>query len=360
LALAAATGATAPPAGNIAIPAPTEILSTLHPGHPRLLATSNDFVQLKQRVSSETQLRAWHDALRREAENLITQPPSKYEIPDDLRLLSVSRRVLHRTQLLALLHRLDGDPRWRDRAWKELEAAAQFPDWNPRHFLDTAEMTHAFALGYDWLFEAWTPEQRATVRAAMIEKGMKPALEIHRKKTGWTRARHNWNQVCNGGIGIGALALAEVEPQLAGEFLHGALNSIQLPMAEYAPDGAWAEGPAYWNYATTYNAAPTSLRPTRSTLKASAVASHCWTVSISSCRTKSGPTLPSLPGGSCTRQPGSTSPAMVAVRRSSKAARHCGPNFSPHRRQRSKPGQPHRCRVHRTPSDKTATKASAS
>src|SRR5262249_27573030 len=32
-----------------------------------------------------------------------------------------------------------------------------------------------------------------------------------------------------------------------------ALKSIQLPMAEYAPDGAWAEGPAYWHYATSYN-----------------------------------------------------------------------------------------------------------
>ena len=26
-----------------------------------------------------------------------------------------------------------------------------FPDWNPKEFLDTAEMTHAVAIGYDWL-----------------------------------------------------------------------------------------------------------------------------------------------------------------------------------------------------------------
>ena len=64
---------------------------------------------------------------------------------------------------------------------------------------------------------------------------------------------HNWNQVCNGGIGMGALALADVEPDLAGETLHGALESIQLAMAEFAPDGAWQEGPGYWNYATLYN-----------------------------------------------------------------------------------------------------------
>ncbi len=255
LALTLAAAAAAPAITNVSIPTPAGILAKLLPAHPRLLATASHFDQLKQRVATNPQLKTWQEELRREAEKLLTQPPSKYEIPDGLRLLSVSRRVLHRTQLLALMYRLDRDPRWRDRAWKELEAAAQFPDWNPRHFLDTAEMTHAFAIAYDWLFDAWSPEQRATLRTAMVEKALKPALEIHRKKSGWTRARHNWNQVCNGGIGIGALALAEEEPQLAGELLHDACVSIQLPMAEYAPDGAWAEGPGYWNYATTYNVA---------------------------------------------------------------------------------------------------------
>ena len=72
--------------------------------------------------------------------------------------------MLHRVYTLALLYRLDGDQRYAERAWQELEAAAQFQDWNPRHFLDTAEMTHAFAIGYDWLYDVWTPEQRATLR----------------------------------------------------------------------------------------------------------------------------------------------------------------------------------------------------
>jgi hypothetical protein len=52
---------------------------------------------------------------------------------------------------------------------------------------------------------------------------------------------------------MGALALAEVEPELAGEFLAAALPSIQLPMRRFAPDGAWDEGPGYWDYATRYN-----------------------------------------------------------------------------------------------------------
>jgi hypothetical protein len=92
----------------------------------------------------------------------------------------------------------------------------------------------------------------------MVEKGLKLAVDCYRgtaRYGGWTKAHHNWNQVCNGGIGMGALAIADEEPALAGEFLHDALLSLQLPMAYFAPDGAWNEGPGYWNYATTYNIA---------------------------------------------------------------------------------------------------------
>ena len=237
----------------VPVPPPADVLTHLSQAHPRLLATTNDFAQLTQRIAANSQLQSWHSNLQAQAQGLLKQPPSRYEIPDGLRLLATSRRVLQRVYTLALLQRLDGDPRYAERAWQELAAAANFPDWNPRHFLDTAEMTHAFAIGYDWLYDVWTPEQRATLQQAMMEKGLKPALKLYRAHSGWTRARHNWNQVCNGGIGMGALALADVEPQLAAEALHGALESIQLAMAEFAPDGAWKEGPGYWNYATSYN-----------------------------------------------------------------------------------------------------------
>ena len=93
---------------------------------------------------------------------------------------------MQRVYTLALLYRLDGEQRYAERAWQELAAAASFPDWNPRHFLDTAEMTHAFAIGYDWLYDVWTPEQRATLRQAMVEKGLKPALKLYRAHSSWT------------------------------------------------------------------------------------------------------------------------------------------------------------------------------
>jgi len=234
-------------------PSAAAVFQTLVKAHPRLLMSSNDFEQLKIRMQTDERLQTCHLHLQTVAKSLLDAPVSKYEIPDGLRLLDTSRRVLDRVQTLALLYRLDGDKRYADRAWQELDSAAHFKDWNPRHFLDTAEMTHAFAIGYDWLYDYWTPEQRETLRAAIVEKGIKPALEVENKKAWWAATAYNWNQVCNGGIGMGALAVADEEPALAGDFLSKALQSIQIAMAEYGPDGAWSEGPGYWGYATSYN-----------------------------------------------------------------------------------------------------------
>ena len=149
--------------------------------HPRLITSAKELALLKGRVSEDAQLREWHSKLAERARRILTDRPSRYEIPDGLRLLSTSRRVLDRSYTLALLYRLDGDRRFAERLWQELEAAAAFPDWNPKHFLDTAEMTHAFAIAYDWLFDVWSPEQRRVIRTAIVEKGLEPALAVYRK-----------------------------------------------------------------------------------------------------------------------------------------------------------------------------------
>jgi hypothetical protein len=238
---------------QISVPPGSEIIGKLSTAHPRLLVSPGGFEALKQRIAATPELESWRQKIRAEANDILKQPPSRYEIPDGLRLLATSRRVMNRIYVLALTCRLDDQKKYADRAWDELSAAASFKDWNPRHFLDTAEMTHAFAIAYDWLYDLWSPEQREGLRKAMIEKGLTPALAVYRGRGGWARAHHNWNQVCNGGIGMGALAVGDLEPELAGEILHSAVESIQLAMKEFAPDGAWNEGPGYWNYATIYN-----------------------------------------------------------------------------------------------------------
>ncbi len=258
--LRAASASTGSPADRtsadgspLTLPEPDKILATLRPDHPRVMARPETFAGIKSLVAQGGLPATLYAQAKASAGQILTTPASEYEIPDGRRLLSVSRRVLDRVRTLALVGRLEGDPRYADRAWIELEAAARFPDWNPAHFLDTAEMTHAFALGYDWLYDRWTEDQRRVLREAIVTQGLRPGLKVYDSKAGWPRNENNWNQVCNGGLLSGALAIAEAEPSLAARIVFEAVRSVPRAMQHYAPDGGGTEGVTYWDYGSRYN-----------------------------------------------------------------------------------------------------------
>jgi hypothetical protein len=246
----------APPGG----PAPTRaqppsaatLLATLRPGHPRLLLGPADLDRVRGLVASDATARGYRDALAKLGEELLGAPAVQYELDDSDGLLGVSREAVDRIYILGLLHQLDGDPRWAERGAQELRAVSAFADWNPDHFLDTAEMAHAVGIGYDWLYDALSEADRATIRGALVEKGLRVAREAYADKAWWATDPSNWNNVCNGGLAVGALAVADEEPELASAVLVRALAGLPHALASYAPDGAWAEGPSYWSYATRY------------------------------------------------------------------------------------------------------------
>lgn len=248
--------------------APQQMMKMIKQDHPRLLISQAKLNQLKQQLSSDPLVGQWYNQLQKQGQRSLTEPPPRYTASEDKDMLATSRQTLSRVYTLALLYLLDGRSIYLERAWAELQAAANFPDWNPNNFLDTAEMTHAVAIGYDWLYQFWSPEQRALLCKAIKEKGLKPALAAYRglatdssyrsdhalaRAISRFKCQFNWNQVLNSGIGMGALAVGSELPELAAEIVQGAVQSLPFAMALYAPDGGWGEGPMYWNYATYYN-----------------------------------------------------------------------------------------------------------
>ena len=235
-----------------AVQPPEHPLATLRSEHPRLIASEADFARLRQLIQSDKLAAGLYANLKSQADQMLSQPTVVHRLIGP-RLLDQSRLCLERVYTLSLVYRLSGESKYLDRAVTELRAAAAFPDWNPSHFLDVAEMTHAFAIGYDWLFQSLSPEDRTLFRKAITEKGLDEAIKIYQRHSWWTVVVHNWNQVCNGGITLGALAIADEDPGRAEYILKQSVESIQLAMASYSPDGGWAEGPGYWQYATSYN-----------------------------------------------------------------------------------------------------------
>jgi hypothetical protein len=217
------------------------------------MVLASDVALVKRAIESEPPVLKWFEAVRADAEQMLSAKPIEHKLIGP-RLLDKSRTCLNRVTTLAGVYRLTGDKRFAERAKLEMLTAAGFPDWNPKHFLDTAEMTSALAIGYDWLFDYLSPDERATIRKAIVELGLKEGLKVYEADRWWAKATHNWNQVCNGGMTVGALAIAEEDSVLARRVVNYARRSIPRAMASFAPDGGWNEGPGYWGYTTMYTA----------------------------------------------------------------------------------------------------------
>ena len=225
-----------------------DILTGLRSAHPRLIITSPMWDALRNRRASDARLDAILTKIEKDARAILDAPTLVYK-KEGIRLLAVSREVLRRIQLCSFAYRITGEKVFLDQAEKDLLTVAAFKDWNPSTFLDTAEMTAGVALGYDWLFNDLTATTRTILRDTILEKGLKPGLG---GRNYWYKATMNWNQVCIGGLTLGALAIADENPEIARQFLTLARQNNPNGLKPYEPDGIYPEGPGYWDYGTTY------------------------------------------------------------------------------------------------------------
>ena len=218
--------------------------------HPRLLLPKGAEKKLLKQINRDAVWKEIHTATLGEADRIITLPVSE-RIKTGMRLLAVSRENLRRIFILSYAYRMTGQEKYLVRAEQEMLKAASFSDWNPSHFLDVGEMTMALGVGYDWLYPALSEASRRTIREAIVKKGFKPSYDT--AYNWFVDAEHNWNQVCNGGLAFGAIAVAESEPEWAQKIIDRAIDKVRLPMRHYAPDGAYPDGPGYWGYGTLFN-----------------------------------------------------------------------------------------------------------
>lgn len=131
------------------------------------------------------------------------------------------------------------------------------------HFLDTAELSAAYGIAYDWLYDMWSQDQKDMMISTLLKYGLQPGVTQVTTSAGWWRNNitGNWNCVCNSGLTMASLAIlgddtSGVAKQLLQTTVDNALNNCAQAVST---DGSWAETANYWYFGTTGRRFPSLL-----------------------------------------------------------------------------------------------------
>jgi hypothetical protein len=192
-------------------------LATLRPQHPRLFILDEELPRIRAAAANDDLPRQWHAILTTNARHLVEgkpaarpteQPATRPAAPatgpataqtkgpatgPSTRVWEVGRGEWEAIVLLAALYRIDGDTRFADEARREMLKQAAADDWKPNNFLTTARIMEGMAIGYDWLYPVLSKHDRAVIRRAIVNKGLKPGLKAYKDKVWWTTCNHNYS-----------------------------------------------------------------------------------------------------------------------------------------------------------------------
>ena len=232
---------------------PVFLTDNLRKDHPRLVLNEEIDKVLRNKLKSDPVVQNIYQAIKMNA-NEVMQKPFLERIKIGKRLLSVSREMLYRINMLGMVYHIEKDPKILQRIDGEVKAVCQFSDWNPSHYLDVGEMSMAVAFALDWTAGALPQSTIDLALNALIEKGIKPSYDnSSRSNTWWINGNNNWNQVCNGGMIAASIAIAERDPELAATTIKRSIDGLPHALDEYGPDGVYPEGSTYWGYGTVFS-----------------------------------------------------------------------------------------------------------
>lgn len=225
--------------------------------HPRVQFTQEDFDRVKELSLTDENMIKWRAQVISDADATLTAELPKHELYDGLRM-NCQRMFSKDIHVLALAWHLTGDQKYVDRAYAEMETIAHFSDWNPNHHLDTCEMMAAYGVGYDWLYHAFTPEQREVLEKGMLNNGFYDSWLGYQSTSSMMQnafpATNNHGTVDNGGVLVAAYAFMDSLPKESAYLMANALRGMELNIYRWAPEGIWYEGAGYWELTMQFTA----------------------------------------------------------------------------------------------------------
>lgn len=217
---------------------------------PDLFFDDSDHAAIAARSTALPWLARAREEILRKADEYMATPLDPYPLTGPQNDRGTAGRALqNRLGALGFAAYLTGEDRYAQKGREMLLAVVRQtqPD-NHDHWqghLQQADAAHALAMGYDWMYDAMTPAERAEVRAELVEIG----TVLFEADTTWGAPAPgvvscNHNSVHFGALGLVALALDD-----RPEWLATSTERVRLYFEHFADDTGYAtEGHHYVGY----------------------------------------------------------------------------------------------------------------
>lgn len=230
--------------------------------HPRVGITKTEFDEFRKHYEAKDDevYNKICDKIIKVADAYLEKPLVEYKFQDVMRTLNVlSGEIKLRFIYLGYAYQLTGDQKYVDRAYEQFEKAATYPDFNPAHILDVGDACWALAIGYDWMYEGFTPEQREnilhiidTMCTNVLGEGVYGRMTASTSGTpGWASMKwaSNISMHVLSDLIVACSATLETETEQKLDYISKSLRLLEYPLQLVAPGGAWCESPSYWSFA---------------------------------------------------------------------------------------------------------------
>ena len=170
-------------------------------------------------------------------------------------VLYIANKIMGYNEILGFSYLITGDEKYAECVYRILHLAGsseedenvKYPHWDISHYLGTAQMTTAFAIGYDWAYDGLDDKERSEIEKSIYDYGVSEGLKGYRNNDSWAKHKNNWGMICNSGMILGATAIANKKEYADACFEvigHGVTN-IENVIDLFNGDGVWQESISY-------------------------------------------------------------------------------------------------------------------
>ena len=213
---------------------------------PSALLTNDDFDRIKENIKNDKTAEEYYKRLKRKIDVELEEEPFSF-VMNGKRLSAESKgpTILD----FSFMYKLTGDTKYAERAAKELDIICDYPTWNEAHQLDMCEISVNVSLGYEWLSDYLSNEQKIKIKNAMLEKSFNKELELSKNSRWFDENRSNWGIVCYSSLILSGLAMTDKDNiDVTTTIVNNSLKELNKVLNIYFEDGSSGEGPFYWRY----------------------------------------------------------------------------------------------------------------